>query len=136
MEKNLPMPFCSKCKNSVFCSPNNPLHRIGDALTTRKFLSFSKNEFIYRANETAAGVFCIYSGTIKVYKPINFEDEITIHKATDGEVIGFNSIANGRFTNSAIAEDDTRVCFIPLSDMNNLIKLLSSTTELILSSKC
>lgn len=130
------MPFCLKCKNSVFCSTNNPLHVIGDKINSKEFLSFAKNEFIYQANQTAKGIFCIYSGTIKIIKEINTKQEITIHKATDGEIIGFNSIAHGRFTNSAIAMDGTFVCFIPLTEMLQLIKLLSSAAELILSSKC
>lgn len=136
MKKKLPIPFCSKCRNTVFCSPNNPLHTIGNKINSKKFLSFAKNQFIFQANETAKGIFCIYSGTIKVFKPTSSKQEITIHKATQGEIIGFNSIALGRFTNSAIAIEDTAVCFIPLSEIHHLIKLLSSATEFILSCKC
>ena len=136
MKKKLSIPFCSKCKNAVFCSPDNPLHVIGDKINSKEFLSFAKNEFIYHADETAKGIFCIYSGTIKIFKPVTSKQEITIHQATNGEIFGFNSIAHGRFTNSAVALEDTEVCFIPLSEMHKLIKLLSSATEMILSSKC
>ncbi len=135
MENKFPIPFCAKCKNSVFCSPQNPFHLLGDKIS-KKFLSFAKNESVYRAEETAKGIFCIYSGTIKIVKQINFNQEITIHKATDGEIIGFNSISKGRYTNTAIAMEDTTACFISLLEMNNLIKLLSSATEIILNSKC
>jgi CRP/FNR family transcriptional regulator len=91
MENKFPIPFCARRKNSVFCSPQNPLHSLGDNIS-KKYLSFAKNEFIYHAGETAKGIFCIYSGTIKIVKQINFNQEITIHKATDGEIIGFNFI--------------------------------------------
>ena len=120
----------------MLCSHGNLFNTIGDNIKSKKIISFEKNEFVYHTNETAKGIYCIYSGSIKVFKQLTNKKKITIHKASDGEIIGFNSITQGRFNNSAIALKDTTACFIPLEEMNKLIKLVSAATEMILSSKC
>lgn len=102
----------------------------------KEFFTYSKNEFIYRIGEPATGVFCIYSGDIKIFKPDESSKGLNIHRAKAGEIFGFNSIANGKFTNSAKAMETSDICFVPLTEMHRLIRFISSTTELILSSKC
>lgn len=136
MKINLTIPFCSKCKNAIFCATDNPFYVLGEKLNSKEFLSFNKNEFIYHTADPASGIYCIYSGAVKIFKPNTPLNDVTIHEVSNGEIFGFNSIAHGRFTNSAIALEDTEVCFIPLTEMHNLIKLLSTATEMILSSKC
>jgi CRP-like cAMP-binding protein len=135
MKEISPMPFCSKCKNSVFCAPNNPIYEVGDNLKSRKFLSFSANEYLYKTGEKAKGIFCIYSGGVRIFKSDKLYREFTVHHTSEGEIFGFHSISEGRYNNSATATEETSACFIPLSAINQLIIELSTVTEKILSSK-
>ena len=130
------LPFCIGCKNSLCLLPENLSNLRENGLRPGNRLFFSTNKLMYQAGETANGIFCIYSGAIRVYKPSSPNPETTIHKAAAGEVIGFNSISGGIYTNSAIALEDTYACFIPLTDIHQMLKVLSAATELILSGKC
>lgn len=83
----------------------------------------------------AAGIFCIYSGEVRVYSGLGSAAEQLIHIASPGEIVGFNSIAGGAFLNSALAATDTQICKIPLADIQQLLRLLAATAEKILNNK-
>jgi CRP-like cAMP-binding protein len=109
---------------------------MADCIRSEKRLFFPRSEFIFRAGEAAEGIYCIYTGSVKAIKQVLPYPEVTIHEALQGEIIGFNSIEGGVYTNSAIALEDTYACFIPITGIYQLLKVLSAATELILGAEC
>ncbi|HXP51111.1 MAG TPA: cyclic nucleotide-binding domain-containing protein [Bacteroidia bacterium] len=131
----LSIPFCTACKNQVFCQVANPLHIIGDALRSRKVITYDKGEYLYYKDDRADGIFCIYSGEVKIIMPVTPSQEITVHVAGNGEMIGLSSLREKRHIYSAVATQDTEACFIKLSDISDLLKWSGTLSQKIESGK-
>jgi CRP-like cAMP-binding protein len=131
----LHVPFCSKCKNSIFCDYNNPLHTIGDIFQSKKIVKYDKDEYLYFKDDTSAGIYCIYSGGVKIVDPISLSQDITIHIAGNGEIIGLNSIKARHHVYSAVATEETEICFIPLYEVTEMMNVFSNLSEKIQHSK-
>ncbi|MBI3501405.1 MAG: cyclic nucleotide-binding domain-containing protein [Bacteroidetes bacterium] len=139
MKEIAQVPDCSKCrnvKNGDSILTDCPVKELENKFRDKKFLQFEKGEHLYKMNESVKGIYCIYSGKVRIYTPGKNEKEITIHCPSAGEIIGFNSIREGKYTNSAIATEETHACLFPLSEVQQLIKTLSTVTQKIIGNKC
>ena len=129
---------CAKCRNvkngeSIFT--NCPIKELENKFCNKKFLQFEQGEHLYKENESVKGIYCIYSGKVRVYSVRKDEKQITIYCPSAGEIIGFNSIQAGKYTNSAMATEETCACLFPLSEVQKLIKIMSTVTEKIIGNK-
>jgi CRP/FNR family transcriptional regulator len=117
-----PIPDCSKCKNvstgeSIFS--DCPLKELENSFPSKEFLSFAKGEHLNRANDPFDGLYCIYSGKVRVYRTGKDNIEETLYYLEAGDLVaptpGQSELTH---THSTVAEEATRVCFIPHSDLD------------------
>lgn len=98
---------------------------------------FHKNDVLFRENDLPAGLYCIQSGSVKIFKEEHSEQERILHLATVGEILGLHSIVNNHpYTNSAAAISETRTSFISAHDFMNLINSNNTYKLLVMKSLC
>lgn len=97
-----------------------------DVLTTsfsgKKFIHFEKNELIFREMDSANGVYCLYSGKVKVSKQGKDRKEYITRLATPGYILGLSLFTSKHYANTAIALEKTAVCFIHKDEFIPFIK--------------
>lgn len=75
---------------------------------------YRKGELIFREGEHAAGLFCISSGNIKVFKTGSEGRDLIVRLARSGDAIGYRAlISREPYYASAVALEDAQVCFVP-----------------------
>ena len=110
-----PTPKCDNCptrSRSVFCELDD---RGLDALSSSKSgQRFRKGETLYIEGDTPAGLYCVSSGNIKVFKSGRDGKELIIRFARPGDIVGYRALLSGEsHANSAAAIGDAHVCFVP-----------------------
>lgn len=138
IKKSTP-PGCDSCEGrsqSIFCCLTE------DEL---KKLSVNKNHNLYKKGQVIFfegnhpnGLFCIYSGKVKVHKMGDDGKEQIVRLAKKGDILGYRALlSNEPYFASATAIEDTTVCYLSKSSYLNIllnnpqlsletIKLLSS----------
>lgn len=113
---------CSSCaqkNNSVFCKIKH-LNIIDD---TKLVSDYKKGQTIFNEGTTPFGLYCISEGKIKISKPGEDGREIIIRLAKAGDLIGYKALLSGeRYNASAVAIDDSKVCFIPKDSFFDILK--------------
>jgi CRP-like cAMP-binding protein len=81
--------------------------------------TYKKGDQIFHEGDQANGVFCIYDGQVKVSKKGFDGKEMIIRFANPGDSIGFRAfIEDSPYTATAVATEETTICFIPSKDFN------------------
>ena len=107
--------FCEKCKNSGkslirFCSAQEK----EDINFSKTCMTYKRGETIFHNGGQPLGLYCINSGAIKLVKEASGGKEQIVRIASGGDVIGYRSLLmQERYSASAIATEDSKVCFIP-----------------------
>lgn len=106
---------CATClhrQQSIFCNTQpDVLDDIGEHKTC---MSFKRGETIFHEGGHGFGIYCISSGKIKL--SISGEDgkEQIVRLAKAGDVVGYRAVLSGdRYGATAVALEETNVCFIP-----------------------
>jgi CRP-like cAMP-binding protein len=95
------------------------LEKIG---ATKSCRTYKKNQIIYLEGEKPQGLYCLYSGKVKVTKTNREGKEQIIRIAIAGDNIGYHSlVANSGFSDSAIVIEDAHICYIPKNDFLDLL---------------
>lgn len=98
---------------------------------------FHKNDIIFKENDLPAGLYCIESGSVKIFKQEPNDQERIMYLATAGEILGLHSVVNNHpYTNSATAISETRVSFISAGDFMELINSNNTYKLLVMKSLC
>jgi len=120
--------FCEKCKTSNkslirFCT-NKEIDSINYSKTC---ISYKRGEALFHEGSMPLGIFCVSSGSIKIVKQASGGKEQIVRIATAGDVVGYRSIVmQQRYSESAIASEDSKVCLIPREEFS---KLTSNNTK-------
>jgi len=128
--------LCSICQNRSACISEKSLYLLGipgEKFSHRDLIYFKKGDFIFKEGNEAEGVFCIYHGNVQLFRKEDRGEKIIQAKVPDGDVIGFNSIVDGYFINSALAMDDTFCCFLKIAEVQQLIRDQSPIQPKIIS---
>ena len=125
MSKPISVPSCTKCgarNKSVFCSLNSDQLI---ALDDHKGCDFyAKGEAIFKEGNYARGLYCVNKGKVKLSKMGTSGKEQIIRFATEGDVLGYNSMLSKKpLGSTAIALEDAAVCFIPAKQFFELLKV-------------
>jgi CRP/FNR family transcriptional regulator len=116
-------PICTSCKilkltPFIGCSP--------DVLKTsfpgKKFIHFERNDLMFREMDSADGVFCLYSGKVKVSKKGKDQKEYITRLATPGCILGLSLFTSKFYANTAIALEKSAACFIHKDEFIPFIK--------------
>jgi CRP/FNR family transcriptional regulator, polysaccharide utilization system transcription regulator len=107
--------FCEKCKNSgksliKFCS----IQEREEINFSKTCTTYKRGEFIFHNGGMPLGLYCVNSGNIKLVKEASGGKEQIVRIASGGDVIGYRSLLmQERYSASAVATEDCKVCFIP-----------------------
>jgi len=83
---------------------------------------FKKGQEIFVEGHRPSGVFCINSGKIKLVKLGNEGKEKIVRLSGPGDLIGYKAIvSNNTYSATAVALDETKICFIPKSDFLGML---------------
>ncbi len=77
---------------------------------------FFKDEYLFRENEYAEGIYFLEAGKVKLVKAGEFEEEYIIRLARSGDLLGLCFFLCDQFNNSAIALETVITYFIPRDD--------------------
>lgn len=124
--------ICSNCKSrcqSIFKDlGSNETSQIDEG---KKVLFFKRGDELFSEGSYPKGLFCVKSGKIKVFQMGADGKEQILHLIHDGNVMGHRAIfSEDKYSCSAIAMEDSQVCFIPKSDFS---AILENNPKLILN---
>ena len=124
MKTELEIHSCINCNsrtNSIFGSL--PLDDVSSLDNLKSCSQYKKGQYIFSENGHPLGLYCINHGKIKLTTSgINGKEQI-LRLVKDGDVVGYRSLlSNDRYNCSAVALEDSSVCFIPKDNFFELLK--------------
>lgn len=124
MRKNLDSRHCKNCPSKgqgIFCELENIAL---DDLNKQKIVNtFKKGQTLFVEGAPPFGIFCIAKGNIKLTKTSSVGKEAIVRIATNGDVLGHRSALVGEnYTATAVALEDTEVCFIDKKYIVNFLR--------------
>lgn len=116
-------PQCENCTSrgrSLFkeCS-----HEELDLMDSAKNCSvYKKGQTIFDENNRPYGIHCVLEGKVKLTKLGSEGKEQIVRLARNGDVLGYRAVlTNDRYSASAVALDDCKICFIPLDTFRHVL---------------
>ena len=111
---------CSNCNLRELCLPfglePNEMERLDTLVSNRRRLK--RGEYLYRVGDTFDAIFAIRSGFFKTDVLIeDGRDQVTGFQM-GGELLGLDGISTEQHTCNAIALEDSDICAIPFSQMD------------------
>lgn len=108
-------PECFNCErrfNSVFC--HSAYDSVKEINMEKSCNTYKKGEYIFKEGAKPFGVFCINYGKVKLIKHGEAGKEQILRLAKPGDPLGYRSLLAGdRYSSSAIALEESGICFIP-----------------------
>lgn len=121
--KKVEVPPCEKCGSlgsSLFCSLNKTEQ--GQLSSHKTFHLYKKGQVIFYEGNQPQGLYCIYSGKVKVHKLGDDGKDQIVRLAKKGNVIGYRALLSGdNYFATATALENTLVCFFPKGVYLNLL---------------
>ena len=139
MVTKITFPNCTDCtmrRNSIFGNLNNTELETLDYMKDAS--QYKKGQIVFQEGTHPKGVYCMFSGKVKVYKLGPGYKEQIVRLARNGDVVGYRSLlCRDRYRASAAAIEDSVICSIPREEFfkvlennaqlsNNLMKLVSN----------
>jgi CRP-like cAMP-binding protein len=117
-------PVCQTCPHRkgplLGCCSLEELDFIADHKSVQYY---QRGQTIYQQGNAALGLYCVREGKVKVAKAGSDDKEHIVQLLKQGDVLGYRAmLAEGRYTSSAIALEDSVVCFVPRPDFLRLLK--------------
>lgn len=92
--------------------------------TNRKMFYFKKGEMLCREGDEVAGIFFVYSGTVKVHKKWGEDKELIVRFAKKGDIVGHRGLGTiTTFPISATALGPVSACYIDLEFFLTTLKI-------------
>lgn len=115
---------CATCKSrseSIFCHlSDSNLEDLDQHKTTKHYF---RGQSIFQEGLKAAGLYCIRTGKVKLYKSGSEGKEVILGIAKSGDVLGFRSVLmNEPYSRNAEVIEDAQVCFIEKDFFTKLIQ--------------
>jgi CRP-like cAMP-binding protein len=139
MANKIALPNCMNCtmrRNSIFGNLSNTELETLDYMKDAS--QYKKGQIVFQEGTHPKGVYCMFSGKVKVYKLGPGYKEQIVRLARNGDVVGYRSLlCRDRYRASAAAIEDSVICSIPREEFfkvlennaqlsNNLMKLVSN----------
>jgi len=136
-KSNIKIPSCIDCENksNIFCSLSRDEK---DDLGTNKVNNFyKKGQTIFYEGNQSHGLFCVYTGKIKLSKLSENGKEQIIRFAKKSDILGYRSLfSNEPYQATAVALEDSYICLLSKDKIFELLKSnpkMSWKTLLLLS---
>lgn len=113
--------YCEQRFTSVLCRAK---HEFLDEMNSQKVCNiYKKGQTLFNEGSHPFGVYCINSGKVKLAHLGDDGKEQIIRLLKGGDVIGYRALLSGdRYSASAVALEDTQVCFIPKELFTSILK--------------
>jgi CRP/FNR family transcriptional regulator len=113
--------LCAQRFNSVFCKAREEHIEV---INDKKVCNiYKKGQQLFNEGAYPFGVFCINDGKVKLSHQGDDGKEHIIRLLKGGDVLGYRALLSGdRYSASAIALEDTQVCFIPKDVFVNVLQ--------------
>jgi CRP/FNR family transcriptional regulator, anaerobic regulatory protein len=113
---------CSSCCLQSVCLPCDlkagDLERFGDIAAAKR--KVARGASLYRPDEAFDSLYAVRSGAFKTVGVSNNGEEKVTGFYLPGELLGLDSISNGRHGYSAVALEDSDVCAIPFAALEKM----------------
>jgi len=121
---------CKTCRSRLESSFSNLNEREIQQLNESKHCrAFKKGDLIFQEGTLPKGLFCVFSGKIKVAQLGDDGKEQIVHLINDGDIMGHRAIlGNDAYSCSAVAVEDAHVCFIPKDSFYSMLETNAKLT--------
>lgn len=113
---------CEECptkSKGFLCSTSEEINEVISKIKVN--CSYKAGEFIFHAGTNPLGLFAVKSGAVKIEHLSPEGDAHTVRLVGGGGLLGYRSFFSGeKYNSSAIALENTDVCFLPKSEILNL----------------
>jgi len=124
---NISCTNCDPRRHSVFCLLKD--EQLNYLKKHKISYQLHKQDMIFREREQPRGLYCLFSGLVKIYKVSEDGKEQIVRLAKSGDIIGYRAFFSGeKYMASAQALNDIVVCFI---DRAGIEKLIIQSPEMI-----
>jgi CRP/FNR family transcriptional regulator len=114
---------CDKCGSaheSIFCVLSRM--ELSALSTSKSHISYRKGQLIFYEGNHPQGLYCIYSGKVKIHKLGHDGKDQILRLAKKGNVIGYRALlSDDNYHASATAIEDSQICFFPKTAYQNQI---------------
>ena len=114
---------CDKCDsahNSIFCALNKL--ELANLSESKSHISYKKGQTVFYEGNHPHGLYCIYSGKVKIHKLGHDGKDQILRLAKTGNIIGYRALLSDDYYHaSATAIENSVICFFPKKDYQNLI---------------
>jgi CRP/FNR family transcriptional regulator len=125
------VPPCEECtirSTSMFC--NLELHELKKLSEHKTSNIYKKGQSIFYEDRQPHGLYCIYSGKVKIHKYGENGQEQILRFAKPGQIIGYRALLHGDvYSASATAMETSSICYFP---KESFMELLMSNSEFCL----
>ncbi len=95
----------------------------GEYADRRSCLLYKTGEEIFREGTYPAGLFCVFTGKVKVSKYGTEGREQIVRFVTPGDVLGYRALlCGGPYMASSTALSDSHICFIPRDILTSILQ--------------
>ena len=117
-------PTCQNCPHQktpvLGCCTLSELEMLSSQKSTH---SYRRGQAIYQQGSKVLGLHCVHQGKIKLVRTGGDNREHIVHLVRSGEIMGYRALlAGGQYTCSAVALEDSVVCFVPRLDFIGLLQ--------------
>lgn len=103
---------CTKRFTNVFCKAQND--SVAEIDAEKECTLYKKGEYIFKEGARPYGIYCVNRGKVKLVKTGDDGREQIVRLVKPGDPLGYRSLLSGdKYTSSAVAIEDSGVCFIP-----------------------
>lgn len=126
-EEHINCTTCAARFNSIFKElKTDELNQLAQHKTCKLY---HKGALIFNEEAYPRGLFCVQSGKVKLSQMGADGKEQIVHLAHDGDIMGYRALlGDDTYSCSAWALEDSKVCFIPKAQFNELIENNSKLT--------
>jgi len=136
MKSELPSIRCQTCasrKKSVFCDLGEEHFKELDE--AKVFNHYKPKQFIFYGGNQPCGVYCVFSGKVKIFKTDPEGHQQIVRLAGPGDILGYRSLlACEPYAASAEALEEVSACFLDRRTFYHILETHPVTTFRILSS--
>lgn len=120
-EKNISCLNCKARIDSIFKNLSLDVMQKIDDIKTAQF--YKKGELLFNEGAYPRGLYCVNAGKVKVVQAGLDGKEQIMHLINDGDVMGHRAIlGEDQYSCSAVAMEDTHVCFIPKQQFYGMVE--------------
>lgn len=112
---------CGSRQKGIFCHlQHSEVEELNDM---KSCMIFKKGQLIFGEGSHPLGLYCINTGKIKIAHSGEDGKEQIVRMAKEGDVLGYRALLTSeRYNASAVALDDSEICFIPRDTFFNVLK--------------